>query len=179
MLTPDKINELMKAVGTKHTEPRSGLYPPQKKIIDYISRQIKQIARDSVVDDITKVKQMTNLLEGFIRYLNDTNKILKLDVEKILTYIYYPETEEITLKNKDNLHIGSKGETVRLWHDAYYSTNREKILNCLIECKNVLYNIHKSSVSEFLKTDDSGMPEQMEKKYEAMLLSSKKSGPSP
>jgi hypothetical protein len=167
MLTPKKIQELIKEVGNKHTRPSYGLYPPQKKIMDYISRQVSYIADNRGQADINKVKDMTNLLEGFVRYLNDTNIILKLDVEKILTYIYYPETEQTTLNNKDNLMIGSQAETVRLWHEAYFMTNRKHILNCLIECKNVLYN--KVSNNDFIQTDGSGMPEQMEKKYKEML----------
>jgi hypothetical protein len=167
MLTPHKINELVKIISIKHTEPRYGMYPPQKKIMDYISRKISTIAGGSV-DEISKVKEMTDLLEGFIRYLNDTNKILRLDINKVLTYIYYPETEETTLRNKDNLNIGSKGETVRLWHDAYYSTNRKQIINRLIECKNVLYD--KNNTSEYMKVGSGGMPEQMQKRYEEMLL---------
>ncbi len=78
-------------------------YPPQKKIINYILRQTSYIQHNSRLEDLDKVQEMTILLEGFICYLNDTNKILKLDVEKILTYIYYPESEKITLDNKDNL----------------------------------------------------------------------------
>lgn len=167
MLTPYKINELIRVINAKHTKPRYGLYPPQKKIMNYISRQLGQIEKDTLIDEITKVREMTNLLEGFIRYLNDTNKILKLDVERVLTYIYYPETEEITLDNKDNLLIGSKGETVRLWHDAYFMNNRGSIINRLIDCKNVLYD--KIGSAEYMKIEGAGMPEQMQKKYEEML----------
>jgi hypothetical protein len=167
MLTPYKINELVKIVNTKHTQPRYGLYPPQKKIVNYICRQTSLIAKDILLDEVSKVKEMTNLLEGFTRYLNDTNKILKLDIERILTYIYYPETEEITLGNKDNLLIGNKGKTVRLWHDAYFMNNRNQIINRLIDCKNVLYD--KIGSKEHMKVEVSGMPEQMQKKYEEML----------
>ncbi|MBA2653528.1 MAG: hypothetical protein H0U71_00480 [Gammaproteobacteria bacterium] len=171
MLTPYKINELVKAINTKHTKPRYGLYPPQKKIINYISRQLARIEKNNI-DEVSKVKEMTDLLEGFIRYLNDTNKILKLDIEKVLTYIYYPEVEQITLDNKDNLLIGSKGETVRLWHDAYFMNNRGPIINRLIDCKNVLYD--KVGSTEYTKNEGAGMPEQMHKKYEEMLAKQEK-----
>lgn len=172
MLTPNKINDLIKAVSAKHTQARYGLYPPQKKIMSYISRQIAHINKDASLDEIGKVQEMTNLLEGFIRYLNEMNKILQLDIKRILTYIYYPESEEKTLFNKDNLLIGSKGETVRLWHDAYYSTNRKQIINCLIACKNVLYD-KGSHISEYMKTEDTAMPEQMQKRYEEMFVNNK------
>jgi hypothetical protein len=168
MLTPKKIQELVKDVSNKHTQATYGLYPPQKKIMDFITRQIGYIAGNKD-PDISKVKEMTNLLEGLVRYLNNTNIVLKLDIDKILTYIYYPETEKTTLDNKDNLLIGSKGETVRLWHDAYSMTNRKQILNCLIECKNVLSN--RVGNSEFIQAEDSGMPVQMEIKYREMLTS--------
>lgn len=167
MLTPSKILELVNDINKKHTKSVQGSYPAQKKIVNYIYRKIKQLQQDETHDDITKVKEMTNLLEGFIRYLDATNKVLKLDVEKILTYIYYPENEELTIQNKDNLLIGRKGETVRLWHDAYFMNNRTLILNRLIECKNVLYN--KANATEYMKTDNARMPEQMQKKYEEML----------
>ncbi len=167
MLTPEKISELIKQLTIKHTAAQHGLYPPQKKIINYISHQITRIQKDSRLDDLEKVLEMTNLLEGFIRYLNDTNMILKLDVDRILTYIYYPESESVTLENKDNLLIGSKGATVRLWHDAYFMNNRKPIINRLIDCKNVLYDkITRATYGR----NDSRMPEQMQKKYQEMFL---------
>lgn len=167
MLTPKKIQDLIKQVSTKHTSPQHGLYPPQRKIISYISRQADRIQKNNKYSEVIKVQEMTNLLEGFIRYLNNTNKILKLDVERILTYIYYPENEEITLTNKDNLLIGPKGATVRIWHDAYFMNNRGPIFNRLIDCKNVLYD--KIASNEYLTNQGSGMPEQMQQKYEEML----------
>lgn len=167
MLTPQKISELIKQLNIKHTQSLHGLYPPQKKIINYINNQIARIQKDNRLDELDKVLAMTNLLEGFIRYLNDTNMILKLDVERILTYIYYPESEDVTLQNKDNLLIGSKGATVRLWHDAYFMNNRKPIINRLIDCKNVLYD--KITRSSYVK-NESHMPEQMQKKYQEMLL---------
>lgn len=169
MLTPEKIHKFIKAIARKHTEPQYGLYPPQKKIVDYILRQVGYIQANSNLDELQKVEEMTNLLEGFIRYLNGTSKILKLDVEKILTYIYYPEGEETTLENKDNLMIGSKAETVRLWHDAYYNSNKGPIINRLIDCKNVLYN--KINMSEHMKLPGRGMPQSMHQKYQEMLQS--------
>lgn len=169
MLTPQKIVELIKKLNTKHTQPQYGLYPPQKKIINYISNQIVRIQKDQKLDELDKVLAMTNLLEGFSRYLNDTNMVLKLDVERILTYIYYPETEEVTLQNKDNLLLGSKGATVRLWHDAYFMNNRKPIINRLIDCKNVLYD--KINRNTYKKDEESRMPEQMQRKYQEMLLS--------
>ncbi len=168
MLTPKKIHELVSIINNKHTKSQYGLYPPQKKIINYILRQTSYIQHNSRLEDLDKVQEMTNLLEGFIRYLNDTNKILKLDVEKILTYIYYPESEKITLDNKDNLMVGSKAGIVRVWHDAYFINNRGPIINRLIDCKNVLYN--KIGGGEYMRIEGSGMPEQMQKKYREMFV---------
>lgn len=167
MLTPEKIHEFIKAINNKHTKSQYGLYPPQKKIMNYVLRQANYIHDNQQLNDLAKVQEMTNLLEGYIRYLNDMSRILKLDVEKVLTYIYYPENEQTTLDNKDNLMIGSKAETVRLWHDAYYVNNRGSIINRLIDCKNVLYN--KIGSGEYMKIEGSGMPEQMQRKYQEML----------
>lgn len=167
MLTPQKISDLMKQVSTKHTQAQYGLYPPQKKIINYIYKQTVNINKSLKLSEMEKVLEMTNLLEGFSRYLNDTNKILKLDIEKILTYIYYPDSEETTLNNKDNLLFGSKGATLKLWHDAYFMNNREPILNRLIECKNVLYD--KIIKVEYRKSEGSHMPEQMYRRYQQMF----------
>lgn len=171
MLTPEKILELVKTVNVKHTQPRYGLYPPQKKILNYISRQMNNIVKNSHFNKIRKINEMTNLLEGFARYLNDMNKILRLDIDRILTYIYYPETEKNTLDNKDNLMLGVNGNTVRLWHDAYFMNNRGPILNRLIDCKNVLYD--KIGGSEYMMGEGTGMPVQMQKKYEEMLFQKK------
>lgn len=167
MLTPKKINELVQVTSKNHTQPRYGLYPPNKKILSYIATRIKNVNL-SKVDDLEKVQEMITILEGFIRYLDNINNLLRLDIEKILVYIYYPDTEENTLANKDNLLLGSKGETVRLWHDAYYLNNRGPIINRLIDCKNVLY--HQRGGYEYTQHQGSGMPEQMEKKYQEMLL---------
>ena len=85
MLTPNKIKELIKTISTKHTEPRYGLYPPQKKIMDYISRQISRIANDPQ-DDINKIQEMTNLLEG----LDDFEVTLQASVQPVqITLQFY------------------------------------------------------------------------------------------
>ena len=63
MLTPLKIKKLTEDVNTKHTQPLFGKYPTHKKIINYITRRMREIY-SSDVSELTKVKEMTNLLEG-------------------------------------------------------------------------------------------------------------------
>jgi hypothetical protein len=168
MLTPNTINKLIQEAYKKHTTPIYGLYPPHKRIMNYISKRVTTISINPGIDDLMKVKEMTDLLEGFIKYLNNTHKLLRLEMEKILTYIYYPEFEDTTLQNKDNLLLGSKGETIRLWHDAYFEMNRGTIINCLIDCKNILYKM--KGMQEHIAEQGFGMPIQMQKKYAEMLF---------
>lgn len=169
MLTPHKIQEIIHEVTAKHTKPQYGLYPPQKKIINYTYREANRIEKNTDLNGVEKVQELTNLIEGLIQYLGETGKILRLDMERLLTYIYYPENEEVTLRDKDNLLLGYNTIRTNGWRQDYILNNRGPILNRLIAYKNILFSRH-GTWDEYMQKAGFGMPEQMHRKYKEMLL---------
>lgn len=159
MITPLTIEKKIQALDKKYSV----------KILKYLKNEITEINRSSY-SEIEKMNRMINLLEGFYRFLNLSNKQpLFFDIENLLVLVYYPESEELTLQQEGNLLSSDKGEIARFWHDAYFENNRSAIYNCFFDCKRKL---NQKRIYEYIENQSLGMPEGMQKKYEEMLSKS-------
>lgn len=177
MLTPPTISNILQEINTKHNQYSYGLSPTNQKILKFVTFEINKL-NNSDLDELTKINKMLNLLEGFYRFLNqNTKQVLLLDIERLLTFIYYPESEDFTLANKDNLNIGKKSQTVAEWHDSYFENNRAAIYNSLFDCKSIL-SPKTFNNYQYLTESPLTMPDAMQKKYEEMLNKSPKRSPS-
>lgn len=171
MLTSSTIHRFIHEMHSKHSQKVHGLSPTNKKILNYISSEIG-ILNKSNLSEIDKINNMLNLLEGFYRFLQqDSIPVFLRDIEQLLVLIYYPESKDVTLHNKENLLVGKKGQTVRFWHDRYFENNREAIYNRIFDCKNVL--AANKNYYEYFSKPKLEMPKAMEKKYEEMLDNAK------